>query len=152
MRENSDVLWSQLGHAVAMTVKQDQISWTIFGIFWAANAVLLNALFTTGSIPSPIVGLIVSIFGMVLSWVWSQIQCRTIDYQNYYEKITLRLEGRLNIPPDISLSRGRNEETSNAILINSKSIRGLITKSTLISTVLWEIACIWFIMQSAVSC
>ena len=44
-------LWSQLANAVALVGKQDQIVWAIFGIFWAANAVLVVALFTTGALP-----------------------------------------------------------------------------------------------------
>lgn len=38
---SQDDLWNQLGNAVAFVVKQDQIAWAIFGVFWAADAVLL---------------------------------------------------------------------------------------------------------------
>jgi hypothetical protein len=60
---NPDGLWSQLGNAVALAAKQDQIVWAVFGVFWAANAVLLVALFTTGDLPKRSVGLVVSIVG-----------------------------------------------------------------------------------------
>lgn len=43
----SDELWQQLGHAVSLDTSENQVVWTIFGLFWAADAILLVALFTT---------------------------------------------------------------------------------------------------------
>lgn len=50
----------QLSNAVALASTTNQIVWTVFGIFWAANAVLLVALFTTGDLPHRTPGLVVS--------------------------------------------------------------------------------------------
>jgi hypothetical protein len=68
-----DQLWNQLSNAVALVAKQDQIVWAVFGVFWAANAVLLVALFTTGKLPEQSVGIIVSGVGLALSVVWLAI-------------------------------------------------------------------------------
>jgi len=98
-------LWNQLGHAVTMAAKEDQIVWTIFGVFWAANAVLLVGLFTTGEMPSAKVGVVISTIGIVLSCVWFIIQRRAISWLEYYEKIIFWIEESeyLKIPPDIAL-------------------------------------------------
>jgi hypothetical protein len=47
----SDELQRQLDRVVQMAGKQDQIVWTVFGVFAAANALLLNTLFITGNSP-----------------------------------------------------------------------------------------------------
>ncbi len=41
-----------MGNAVTLVAKRDHIVWTVFGAFWAANAVLLVALFQNGDFPS----------------------------------------------------------------------------------------------------
>ena len=64
---SNNELWNQLGYAVTMASKEDQIVWAIFGVFWAANAVLVVGLFTTGKMPSEIVGVVISTIGFVVS-------------------------------------------------------------------------------------
>ncbi len=85
-------LWNQLDNAVSMETKEDQIVWTIFGIFWVANAVLSAALFTTGTILRPSVSIIVSIVGIILSWIWFLIPHKAIGWLSYYERIIQGIE------------------------------------------------------------
>jgi hypothetical protein len=98
--------WKQLSNAVALGAKQDQIVWTVFGAFFAANGVLLVALVTTGSFTDGPTGLMV---GAVLSFIWWLIQRRAIWYLERYESVMCRLEKRLlNDDREIALSRGLN--------------------------------------------
>jgi hypothetical protein len=48
---NDNGLWNQLENAVTLTAKQDQVVWTVFGVFSAAEAVLLAAVFQGGGPP-----------------------------------------------------------------------------------------------------
>ena len=153
LQETNEVrgdLWNQLGNAVSMVGKEDQIVWTIFGVFWAANAVLLVALFTNGSIPAPSVGIIVSSAGTMLSWVWYFIQRRAIGWLAYYERILHLLEEKyLNIPGEIALSGYINKTTFNEIVGQGVRVRPLIVGSGAITAILWTLALLWFIWQVA---
>lgn len=134
-----DGLWSQLGNAVALAAKQDQIVWTIFGVFWAADAVLLVALFTTGDVPKRPVGLVVSIVGVAISGVWTAIQHRAIEWLKFYETVMKELEGKkyLHVPPSIAVT-GRREQ------VKGVRVRGLMLACPLVSVVLWGWALYWF--------
>ncbi len=130
-------LWNQLGHAVSMAAKEDQIVWTIFGVFWAANAVLLVALFTTGALPSPPVGIVVSASGAALSSVWFLIQRRAIGWLGYYERIIRELEQKLQVPDAVALSPGLNKTTFNETVGRGVRVRPLMTGSGFLVAVLW---------------
>ena len=91
--------------AVALTAKQDQIVWTVFSIFCAANAVLLVALFTTGDLPKPTVGLVVSIVGLALSLIWLAIHHRAVEWLKFYESVMRELENnQLHVPSSVALT------------------------------------------------
>ncbi len=141
-------LWNQLGYAVTMAAKEDQIIWTIFGVFWAANAVLLVALFTTGELPREQIGVVVSATGVILSFVWFFIQQRAIRWLKYYERIILRLEEKyLKIPPDVALSADINKTDFLEIVGRGLSVRSLMVWSGAIITLLWIAALHWFAHQ-----
>jgi hypothetical protein len=145
-----DDLWNQLGNAVSMAAKEDQIVWTIFGIFWAANAVLLVALFTTGTIPNPFVGIVVSTVGTILSWVWFFVQRRAIGWLAYYERIIQKLEEKhLNIPREIALSGYLNEKTFNETVGQGVRVRPLMIGSGIVIAIQWMAALLWFAWQAA---
>jgi hypothetical protein len=133
-----DQLWNQLGNAVALVAKQDQIVWTIFGVFWAANAVLLVALFTTGALPKRPVGLVVSIVGLALSLVWLAIQHRAVAWLKYYEVVVGELEEKhLHVPPSVALT-GQRER------VGGVRVRPLMLGCPLVSAVLWGWSVWWF--------
>jgi hypothetical protein len=145
-------LWNQLGHAVSMAAKEDQIVWAIFGVFWAANAVLLVALFTTGALPSPPVGIVVSASGAALSWVWFLIQRRAIGWLSYYERIIRELEEKLLVPHAVALSPGLNEATFNETVGRGVRVRPLMTGSGFVVAVLWIAALACFVCRLTTAC
>jgi hypothetical protein len=135
-KQCSDALWSQLQNAVALAAKQDQIVWTIFGVFWAANAVLLVALFTTGDLPKRPVGLVVSIAGLAISLVWTVIQKRAIAWLRFYETVMSDLEGtHLQVPVRLNNRRGE---------VGGMSVRRLMVGCSLTSVILWGCSVCWF--------
>lgn len=101
-------LWDQLGNAVSRSAAEDQIVWTIFGVFAATNSVLMVALFTTGDLPKPTVGIVVCAAGAILCWIWFLIQCRAIRWLEYYEKLIRQLEETLDLPDEIAISARLN--------------------------------------------
>jgi hypothetical protein len=142
-------LWNQLDNAVSMAAKEDQIVWTIFGVFWAANAVLLVALFTAGEMPDPSVGIVVSAIGTVLSWLWFLIQRRALGWLEYYERVIRVLEEKyLNIPREIALTGYLNETTYNEIFGRSVKVRPLMVGSGIVTAILWMVALGWYICQA----
>jgi len=143
---SNNELWNQLGYAVTMASKEDQIVWAIFGVFWAANAVLVVGLFTTGKMPSEIVGVVISTIGFVLSCVWFFIQQRAIRWLKYYEKIIYRIEEyeELKIPPDIALSPRVNEKTFMEEVGHGFSVRSIMVRSGPIIAIVWIATLVWF--------
>ena len=138
----------QLANAVQLASKQDQIAWTIFGVFWPANAILLIALFTTGGLPSPLVGVVVSVAGLVFSIVWAIIQHRAIAYLNFYEAIIHRIEEHhLGVPPEIAISGWLNKELFATKLGRTWSVRPLLKSYGIASAILWLLTLIWFVLS-----
>jgi hypothetical protein len=132
-------LWNQLGNAVTLVAKQDQIVWAVFGVFWAANAVLLVALFTSGDLPKRPVGLIVSIVGIALSLVWLAIEHRAVAWLEFYEAIVRELEQKhLHVPSSVAFSGHR--ET-----VGGMRVRLLMLACPLVSAVLWGWPVWWFL-------
>lgn len=141
-------LSDQLNRAVAMVTATNQVVWNIFGIFWAANAVLLIALFPQGSLPKPAVGMVVSAFGVALALAWALILLRALKFLGFYEDVLANLESSLNVPPGLSLSSRRNEA-----LFKEKIWRGVRIRvrpiqvgCALVSLVVWVFAFVIFLI------
>jgi hypothetical protein len=133
-----DELWEQLANAVAFAAKQDQIVWTIFGVFWAADAVLLVALFTDGKLPEHPVGIVVSVVGFAISLVWSAIQIRAFGWLKCYETVIKQIEvERLHVPALIAV-------TGSGKRVDGVPVRGLMITCPLVSAALWGWAIWWF--------
>lgn len=132
-------LWSQLNNAVILVAKQDQIVWAVFGVFWAANAVLLGALFTNGDFPERLVGLIVSIAGFALSLIWLAIENRALAWLKYYEAIVKKLEQNyLHIPSCVAF-------TGHPETVRGIRVRPIMQICPLVCTVLWCVATLLFL-------
>ena len=134
-------LWKQLSNAITMQAKQDQIIWTIFSVFWAANVLLVVALFSTGHIPDNIiVVLLISIVGIVLSLIWYIIQVRAINWLEYYEIITKEIEDKLEIPNNYSISSEKNISTYKKTIGNKRGMGRITMKSSgLFFLITWSI-------------
>jgi hypothetical protein len=138
-------LWTQLTNAVSARSAQDQTLWTIFGVFWAAEGIMLVALFTTGSLPKNIVGIIVSIAGVLLSLAWHIINKRAILHLDRWDILIERLEKKLNFDTDFAISLKVNFTDAKYINDNHKTpVRLVMRKCSLFSGVLWSILLLWF--------
>jgi hypothetical protein len=121
-----------MGNAVILIAKQDQIVWTVFGVFWAANAVLLVAFFQSGDLPKRPVGLIVSRVGFALSPVWLLIHRRAQAWHDYCVAVMRELEEKyLHILSAIAFTRLPEK-------VEGRSVRGLMLACPLVSAALWE--------------
>jgi len=140
----NEQLWNQLANAVSLDASENQVVWTIFGLFWAADAILLVALFTTGDIPKRPVGMLVSLAGVILSAVWYLIQKRAIGYLEFYDAVVDRLERRLGLPTGLAVSGKINDQLYKFSLKGSVSIRPLMNRCAGASALLWVAALFWF--------
>lgn len=141
-----DELWGQMEHSVVMAAKEDQIVWTIFGVFWAANAVLLVALFSSGEMPNAKAGTVISAAGAILALVWFVVQRRAIRWLSYYENIIYRIEKEyLIIPPDIALSARINNATFMKEIGHGIRVRRIMIGSSVMTALCWVAALAWFL-------
>lgn len=139
-------IWTQLTNAVSARSAQDQTLWTIFGAFWAAEGILLVALFTTGSLPSSIAGGLISIAGVLLSVAWHIINTRAILHLERWDHLIKRLERKLNFDIKFAISLQINKEDSKFINDNHNiPVRIVMRKCSFYSGVLWGILWLWFV-------
>lgn len=103
-------LRDQLALTIKMRSSQDQVLWSIIGIFFAANAVLLVAIFPNGNYPpNPLVGVIITLFGVLLCMAWHLIQGRAIGYVKKHEALIFALEKALKVEGRYAISRELTE-------------------------------------------
>ncbi len=140
-------LESQLQNLMNARSSEDQVDWTIFGIFCATTAILLVALFPDGELlSSNIAGFIICFVGFVLSLVWWKIQNRGIKWIDYCEKIISKLEKTLEIQADLTWSPDINSATYNEILKERIHVRDLMVWVPRIIAGLWFLASVYFIL------
>lgn len=126
-----------MASAISLATSTNQIVWTIFGIFWAANAVLLVTLFTAGGMPTPLVAAVVSVVGFALSVIWFFVQRRGLRYLGFYDGVVQELEETLEVPEKVSLSKHRNKTLFQAHVGVGRSIRPLMRNCAAVSAVAW---------------
>jgi hypothetical protein len=106
-------LWNQLSNAASLRSSEDQVLWMISGIFWAADALLLVALFQKGELPEANAPpLVVSAVGMALSTIQYFLQGRTLGHIHRYDALITRLERALeralDFAPEYAVSADLN--------------------------------------------
>lgn len=142
-----DDLWRQLGNAIHLRSAQDQVLWSIFGVFWAANAILLVALFQSGAAPTNPIGMVISGVGALLSFVWYRIQGRALGHVRRHETLMERLERQLEIPEDLATSGNINQEDYNRFLSRGIRARQLMPICSLVAVILWVLAFLFFFVK-----
>ncbi len=137
-------LWSQLSNGVNRSAYEDTVVWAIFGTFWAANALLLVALFSQGDFPRrPVIGVIISTAGSVVSVAWSLIQGRAISHLARYEFIVGALEEELRIPERFRLQGDQHREKLQGLGAR-KVMRGI----TQLAVVAWTAGLVCFAVSA----
>jgi len=139
-KQNRSDLWNQLANAIDLRNAQDQVLWSIFGTFWAANAILLVALFPSGRFPKvPAVGIIISLVGMIMSLIWYGMQRRALGHLNRHEELITEIETRLGIDQKLATSARINDESYARNLGGGIAARWLMKISSIIVAGFWAI-------------
>jgi hypothetical protein len=142
-QEDNKGLWHQLENTVAFATKQDQIVWAIFGVFGAAQAVLLAALFQNGTAPKDFVGPIVATAGLAISFVWTRTQHRAIEWLNHYEKFMEKLQNELQLRNEL---QHRFKLPDPEMKVPGEPVRPLMVRCARISGVIWmAVAIFWWL-------
>lgn len=138
-------LWTQLTNAIHLTSAVNTVYWTIFGIFGAANAVLLVALFPNGKLPTNCFGSIISALGIVMSFMWYVMQKRSLAHLERYEKLVERIEKELGFDPKYATSAKINLEDWERYLRNGPAIRPLMRDFSVLALIIWTMAFAFFL-------
>ncbi len=127
-------LSAQLTNVVNRSAYEDTVVWAIFGTFWAANALLLVALFSQGDFPrNPAVGIVISTAGIIVCAAWFLIQRRAIAHLARYEHIIALIELELRIPADFRLTGDSHRESIKGV--GARIVMSAITRLALASWV-----------------
>ena len=131
----------QLKNAVALCVSEDRIVWTVFGVFFASQGVLIGNFFRNGGfIQSAVSGLFLSCFGFGVSWVWWIIQKRAIGHLNRFDELVKKLEDELKVPPHLSISPSKNIEGYTRHVGNGLRVRFLMSAVCYAFIISWALA------------
>lgn len=139
-----DWRWLQLAILVQTASHSDQIAWTIFGHFWAVNALLLVALFSTGAFPDLWVTVTVCAAGFAIASLWWLIQRRAIGHLHFREKVVHVLEKDLEIPAKYALSGRINSDLYEKCVKKHRiRVRKSMKCFILCALTLWLIGLVW---------
>lgn len=144
--KNISLLENQLSNVIATRSSQDQILWSIIGVFGATNAILLVALFPNGDLPkSPIIGAIICIVGLLVSFTWTLMQRRALAHIKYIECIRENLERDINIESKYAMSPNMNIELKMKYLLIKPMARHVLRSFGWGMIILWVVGLIVFI-------
>ncbi len=101
---DKDELWRQLANVTQLRIAEDRVNWSIYAIFWGANAILLVALVRDVPNERPGLTVVVAAVGFLLSISWHLIQRRAIGHLERLEHLAEIIERRLGIPPEFAIS------------------------------------------------
>ena len=145
-------LWAQLRNAISLRISEDSVLWHIFGIFWAASALLLVALFRTGDFPDNfVVGLVISMVGFSLSVAWFLIQRRSLGHVKRHEKLMEKIEQKLGFNPDYAASAEVNLKDYQEFLNMRPRARNVMKGFSLIALLGWLSLVLFFIYRGFVN-
>lgn len=92
MNDNESIS-KQLQYFHDLKNHEDTLTWTIFSIFFAANALLFGAYYqTTDSCMILNKMLLLPLFGIFLSFIWLVVQLRVVKYYLFYEEKVEEIE------------------------------------------------------------
>jgi len=140
-------LWNQLTNVINLRSSQDQVLWNIFGVFWAANAILLVALFPNGSLPTSWSGTVIGFVGLFLSIIWYLIQKRALGHLERHETLMTILEKELAIEPTYAVSAELNRELYDKYLKRGCKARDVMRASSIGVIIFWSGVLAFFIFR-----
>ena len=94
---SNELLKKQLNFANNLKIHENTLNWSIFGIFLAANVLLVVTLFQNYNYP---LKMVFTIVGLFLSLIWIVIQIRALEFRTFYDELVFRLEEELKIPEE----------------------------------------------------
>lgn len=146
---NEDELWTQLRNAISLRTAENQALWSIFGIFAAANAIALVALFTTGDLPASRVGIIISAAGAIFSIVWYMVLRRALGHVYRYENLMRRIEDKLGFDHDYAVSAEINRRDYDRYLRKRPRARTVMLVCTVGAFLLWALLLSYFVLRTS---
>ena len=154
-----DSIRRQLENVISLRNSEDQVVWTIFGIFNAATAILLVALFPDGRLPINPVGMVITGIGGILSFVWFNIQNRANKHVKMNEALIETLERKLigidngvkeeekEFTKDMASSGYINTENFNKFVGEGVRVRTWMKYTPLGLVVLWGLGFLFFLIK-----
>lgn len=140
--------WKQLSNVISLRDGQDLILWTIFGIFWAANVLLVGALLGQGRPPdSGVVGFVIALVGVAMCTAWLGVQRRALFQLTRFDNLITRVESSLDVPA--SLRARRDREAGPDTPIRGPRARTIMNVCCRLAPLLWVLVAAYFVLRSS---
>jgi hypothetical protein len=142
-KNNRNELLSLLQNFSNLRSSQDQVLWSIFGAFWGTNALLLISIFSVDSSWTIAqVGTVISIIGLIISFIWIIIQTRTLDRIQMYENSIMYIERKLKLAKEL-FAFSKVPKPSINFKVKARYVMRLNCYLLIIS---WFVALIYFVL------
>ena len=157
-------LWGQLTNTIRLRASQDQVLWSISGMFMAANAVLLVALFQGGKLPESLTPrIVIPLVGTILSTIQYCLQGRAFGHVGRLDELIRKLESALDFDHRYAVSvrintsdadrylNGRREDALRRQFIMGTLFhtRTLMQGASFGATLLWLATLVFFVLRFA---
>jgi hypothetical protein len=144
-------LWRQLEHVNNQRDSEYQVIWNAFGIFVAATTLLLVALFSGGQPQNPVIGIIITLVGSVLSFIWFKILHRHYKHLRWHENLVQKLEQILiergQLTSDLTISGYINDVDFKKFVGKGIRVRDWMKGTTIAFVVLWFSGFLFFLIK-----
>jgi hypothetical protein len=141
--ERRETLERQLEIVSAARVGEDGTCRTIFSIFAAAEAVLIDAFFSSDPGRSMMIVCVIGIASSVAFWC---LLHRALGHLAIHEELILKLENALKVPPEFSISRDRNPRLYGKL--TGFRARSVMRVSAALVSGAWLLLFLWTVVNS----
>lgn len=138
-------LWTQLGNAISLRSSQDQVLWSIFGTFWAANALLVVAIFTNEySEYEAFITAGIELIGIFIALIWHTMQNRALGHIYRHETLMSKIEKKLGFDREYAVSADINPEPF-ILFLSGLRARKVMPACSLGVAIIWLISLLFTI-------
>lgn len=139
-RDMTDINLSQLENVVSSVNKQDTIVWAVFAAFFAAQGILISVFYQNGGFQTNMaLGILLAVFGLGVSWVWSVCQNRALAHLERYDELVGKLETELKIDDKLAMNAKKNTEDYEKFVGHGLGVRKLMPKTCTVFIVIWSL-------------
>ncbi len=149
VEDQTEALHRQLDRVVQERTNVNSLCWTVFSVFAAAHAVLVNALVQIRAHDhiDPRAGAILCLVGALAAIAWTSILGRVLRHLALEEELVARLERATGLESQLCMTSVQNPDLHRIMLGNWPRVRPVMLCFTALTAIAWFVAFIFFVVH-----